>query len=52
MGDLRLMLDGQMRKLVAEKASIEDAILEMYRRSEVLDEVESWNLLGEQDPTP
>ena len=51
MGELRQILDGQMRKLVTEKASIEDAILEMYRRSEVLDEVESWNLLDEQDPT-
>jgi len=51
MRERRLILDEQLSRLQAEKGLIDDSILEIYRRLEILDEVQSWNLLIEQDGT-
>ncbi len=51
MRERRLILDQQLSQLQAEKGLIDDSILEIYRRLEILDEVQSWNLLIEQDGT-
>ena len=49
MRERRLILDEQLSRLEVEKGLIDGAILEIYRRLEILDEVQSWNLLTEQD---
>ena len=51
MKERRLILDQQLRQFEAEKASIAEAILEINRRLAVLDEVDAWNLLPEQEDT-
>ncbi len=51
MKERRLILDEQLSRLEAEKGLIDDSILEIYRRLEILDEVQSWNLLTEQEST-
>ena len=45
MRERRLILDEQLSRLEAEKGIVEESILEIYRRLEILDEVQSWNLL-------
>ena len=47
----RLILDQQLSHLEAEKELMDAAILEVYRRLEVLDEIQSWNLLPEHEDT-
>ena len=49
MRERRLILDEQLSRLEAEKGLIDDSILEIYRRLEILDEVQSWNLLTGQE---
>jgi hypothetical protein len=51
MRERRLILDQQLSRLEAEKVQIDGSILEIYRRLEILDEVQSWNLLTEQEGT-
>ena len=51
MRERRLILDQQLSRLEAEKAQIDGSILEIYRRLEILDEVQSWNMLTEQEGT-
>ena len=51
MRERRLILDEQLSRLQAEKGLIDGSILEIYRRLEILDEVQSWNLLTEQETT-
>jgi len=51
MKERRLILDEQLSRLEAEKGLIDGSILEIYRRLEILDEVQSWNLLIERDGT-
>ncbi len=51
MRERRLILDEQLSRLEAEKGLIDESILEIYRRLEILDEVQSWNLLTEQEGT-
>ncbi len=51
MRERRLILDQQLSRLQAEKGLIDGSILEIYRRLEILDEVQSWNLLTEQEGT-
>ncbi len=51
MRERRLILDEQLSRLQAEKGLIDGSILEIYRRLEILDEVQSWNLLIEQEGT-
>ena len=49
MREERLILDQQLSHLEAEKGLVEAAIQEVYRRLEMLDEIQSWNLLPEQE---
>ncbi len=49
MRERRLILDEQLNRLEAEKELIDGSILEIYRRLEILDEVQSWHLLTEQE---
>ena len=51
MRERRLILDEQLSRLEAEKGIVEESILEIYRRLEILDEVQSWNLLTGQEGT-
>ncbi len=51
MRERRLILDEQLSRLEAEKGLIDESILEIYRRLEILDEVQSWNLSTEQEGT-
>ncbi len=51
MRELRAILEQQLSQLQAEKASIEEAILEINRRLAMLDEIQSWKLLPEQEDT-
>ena len=45
----RTILGQQLSQLEAEKASIEEAIMEINRRLAVLGEIAGWNLLTEPD---
>ncbi len=47
----RLILDEQLSHFEEKKELTDGLILEIYRRLEILDEVESWNLLTEQETT-
>lgn len=49
MRERRLILDEQLSRLQAEKGLIDGSILEIYRRLEILDEVQSWHLLTGQE---
>ncbi len=49
MRELRAILEQQLSQLEAERESIGEAIQEINRRLAVVDEVEGWNLLTEQD---
>ena len=49
MRERRLVLDEQLNRLEAEKGLIDGSILEIYRRLEILDEVQSWHLFTEQE---
>ena len=51
MRERRLILDEQLSRLEAEKGLIDGSILEIYRRLEILDEVQSWHLLTVQEST-
>ncbi len=51
MKERRLILDQQLRQFEAEKGSIAEAILEINRRLAMLDEIQSWKLLPEQEET-
>ena len=51
MNDLLLVLERQLSQLEFDKSSLEEAILEIYRRMEVLNKVDSWNPVNEQDTT-
>ena len=51
MKEVRLILDQQLRQFEAEKGSIAEANLEINRRLALLDEIQSWNLLPEQEET-
>ncbi len=46
-----LILDQQLSQLEADKESIAEAILEINRRLAMLDEIQSWKLLPEQEDT-
>ena len=51
MREERLILDQQLSHFEEKKELTDGLILEIYRRLEILDEVESWNLLTEQETT-
>ena len=51
MKERRLILDQQLSQFEAEKGSIAEAILEINRRLAMLDEIQSWKLLPEQEET-
>ncbi len=51
MRERRLILDEQLSHFEEKKELTDGLILEIYRRLEILDEVESWNLLTEQETT-
>ncbi len=51
MRERRLILDQQLSQLEADKESIAEAILEINRRLAMLDEIQSWKLLPEQEGT-
>jgi hypothetical protein len=51
MRERRLILDQQLSQLEADKESIAEAILEINRRFAMLDEIQSWKLLPEQEDT-
>ena len=51
MTEERLILDQQLSHFEEKKELTDGLILEIYRRLEILDEVESWNLLTEQETT-
>ncbi len=51
MRERRLILDQHLSHLEAEKESIAEAILEINRRLAMLDEIQSWKLLPEQEET-
>jgi len=51
MRERRLILDQQLSQLEADKESIAEAILEINRRLAMLDEIQSWKLLPEQEET-
>ena len=52
MTELHLILVRQLSQLEVDKAGIEHAINEIRRRFALLDEVESWGLLAEEEPGP
>ena len=52
MDERRLVIDRQLIQLEVEKAGIEHAIIEIKKRFAMLDEVESWGLLGPEEPSP
>ncbi len=51
MREKRLMLDQQLSHFEEKKELADGLILEIYRRLELLDEIESWNLSPEQEST-
>ncbi len=51
MRERRLILDQQLSQLEADKESIAEAIFEINRRLAMLDEIQSWKLLPEQEDT-
>ncbi len=51
MRERRLILDQQLSQLEADKESIAEAILEINRRLAMLDEIQSWKLLPDQEET-
>ncbi len=51
MRERRLILDQHLSQLESEKGSIAEAILEINRRLAMLDEIQSWKLLPEQEDT-
>ncbi len=51
MTEERLILDQQLSQFEVEKESIAEAILEIYRRLAMLDEIQSWKLLPEHEDT-
>ncbi len=51
MREKRLILDQQLSQLEADKESIAEAIIEINRRLAMLDEIQSWKLLPEQEDT-
>jgi len=51
MKERRLILDQQFSQLEADKESIAEAIIEINRRLAMLDEIQSWKLLPEQEET-
>ncbi len=51
MREERLILDQQLSHFEEKKELTDGLILEIYRRLEILDEVESWSLLTEQETT-
>ncbi len=51
MRERRLILDEQLSHFEEKKELTDGLILEIYRRLEMLDEIESWNLLPDQEGT-
>ena len=51
MKEVRLILDQQLSQFEADKESIAEAIIEINRRLAMLDEIQSWKLLPEQEDT-
>ncbi len=51
MRERRLILDEQLSHFEEKKELTDGLILEIYRRLELLDEIESWNLSPEQEST-
>jgi len=49
MKELRLVLNNRLSQLESESELIDEAIQEIRRRFDVLDDVESWGLLPEAD---
>ena len=47
----RQVLESQLGRLEGEMELIEQAIREIQRRFQIIDEVESWNLLGQGEVT-
>ena len=52
MDERRLVIERQLIQLEVEKAGIEHAINEIRKRFALLDEVESWDLLGLEESSP
>ena len=52
MTEQHLILARHLSQLEVDKAGIEHAINEIQRRFALLDEVESWGLLVEEEPLP
>jgi len=52
MTELHLILARHLSQLEVDKAGIEHAMNEIQRRFALLDEVESWGLLVEEEPCP
>ena len=52
MKEFRLILDRQLSRLEAQRELLDGTIAEVRRRYTVLDDVESWNLLAQEDIAP
>ncbi len=51
MKELRLILDRQLSRLEAQRELLDGTIAEVRRRYSVLDDVDSWNLLAQEEIT-
>ncbi len=49
MNPMRLMLDQQLHQLVAQRDQIEEYISEVHRRFGVLEDIESWELMPQEE---
>ena len=52
MTEQHLILERNLSQLEVDKAGIEHAIIEIQRRYALLDEVESWGLVINEEPSP
>ncbi len=52
MTEQHLVLERVLSQLEVDKAGIEHAIIEIQRRFALLDEVESWGLVINEEPAP
>ncbi len=52
MKEFRLILDRQLNRLEAQRELLDGTIAEVRRRYTVLDDVESWNLLAQEELAP
>ncbi len=52
MTEQHLILERNLSQLEVDKAGIEHAIIEIQRRFALLDEVESWGLVIDEEPAP